>query len=188
MEGALRESISSVGEKIQEIIDAAERAAREIEAGAEADAARYRKERLREADALVTDRVARLKELSASLSEQADKVRDAVTSLSAELSDAADELRGHRRDASPAESEPSSDTDQRTSPAPHRGPLGLLRGREAPGPVAYRGSGRTREDNGPDATLPEGALLRATQMSVAGHSPEEIEKALRDEFGVTTRP
>jgi hypothetical protein len=155
MEGSLRHSISSVAEKIQEIVDTAERVARDIRADAEADAARYRADRQREADALMADRAARLRELSTSLSEHADRVRAEVVSLSAELSRAADELGGQGHEA--------------TGGAPAE-------------PIAYPGTARTELTNGGDAGFPEEALLRATQMSIAGSSRAEIESALRDEF------
>jgi hypothetical protein len=163
MEVPLRRSVSSVAEKIQEILDAAERVARDIEAEAEVEAARYRKDRVREADALITERADRLKGLSTSLSEHADRVRTEVIALSSELSRAADELRGHRYEAKPAAAEPGSDG-------------------EVPAPVAYPGTGRPLGADDGEAAVPEEALLRATQMSVAGNSREEIESALRDEF------
>ena len=36
----------------------------------------------------------------------------------------------------------------------------------------------------PDVKAPEGAILLATQMAVAGASPDQIEQRLRDDFGI----
>jgi hypothetical protein len=181
MESPLRQNISSVAEKIQDIVDAAERAATEIKAEAEADAARYRTERQREADALGADRAARLEELSVSLSEHADRIRADVISLSTELGRAADELRGHRFEANPARPQASPASDDVAGASSPRGATGLTFQDGTFEPVAYPGTG---EGNGTDTAVPEEALLRATQMSVAGHSREEIETALRDEFEI----
>lgn len=199
----IRESISSVAEKIQEIVEAAERVAREIQADAEAEASRYREDRRREADALAVDRAARLKELSASLSQHAERVRAEVTSLSAELSRAADELRGDGAAATPVRQappreehqssegdlEPSEERDLHGKPGWLRrhSPLGRSSGPETPQPVAYPGSAAGESQNGPRCTpegahVPDEALLRATQMAVAGSSREEIEEALRRDF------
>jgi hypothetical protein len=149
----LGKSISSAAEKIQEIVDVAERVALDIRAEAETEAARYREDRRREADALVEERTRRFEELSASLSEHAERVRAEVASLSAELGRAVDELRRHDS----------------------HGPLV---------PVASRVTDARQEahDHGTETPLPEGALLRAAQMAVAGNSRAEIEAALRDEF------
>jgi hypothetical protein len=194
----IRESISSAAEKIQGILEAAEEAARAIQAEAEADAARYREERRREADALVGERADRLKELAASLGDHAVQVRAAVLSLSAELDRAADELRGESEPpAQPSESEEeegSPEGPDRARPGwfRRRGPVGATSGAQTPRPVAYDGitdaapaGDAPPAAGGPaDALVPDEALLRATQMAVAGRSREEIEEALRRDFAV----
>jgi hypothetical protein len=149
----LGKSISSAAEKIQEIVDAAERVALDIRAEAETEAARYREDRRREADASVEERTRRFEELSASLSEHAERVRAEVASLSAELGRAVDELR--RRDS--------------------QAPVVPV---TYPGTDARQGA----RDDGTETPVPAGALIRAAQMAVAGNSRAEIEATLRDEF------
>jgi hypothetical protein len=197
----IRESLSSAAEKIQQIVEAAEDAARAIQVEAEEEALRYREERRREADALVAEHAERLKELSTSLSEHADRVRSAVLSLSAELNRAADEL---REDTAPATERPPDEGEGDASEGSDRPRPGWFRGQvDTPQPVPYPGTGT---GNGPavnrlagpagsedassaaagpdDAPIPDEALLRATQMAVAGRSREEIEEALRRDFAL----
>ena len=187
----IRESLSSAAQKIEGIVEAAEEAARAIEAEAEADAGRYREERRRETDALAAERADRLNELSVSLSEQAVRVRSAVQSLASQLERAADELRG---EAAPA-TEPSHDEkdDRDGSPESEQARPGWFRRHlEGPQPVAYPGTQEAAPVNqtstparAEDVPVPDEALLRATQMAVAGRSREEIEETLRRDFALT---
>ena len=195
----IRESLSSAAEKLQQIVEAAEEAARAIQVEAEEEALRYREERRREADALVAEHAERLKELSTSLSEHADRVRSAVLSLSAELNRAADELRG---DTAPATERPPGEDGGDASEGPDRPRPGWFRGQvdtrqrvpypgTGTGPAVNRLAGPAGSEDassaaaGPDdAPIPDEALLRATQMAVAGRSREEIEEALRRDFAL----
>jgi hypothetical protein len=188
----IRESISSAAEKIQGIVEAAEEAARAIQAEAEQEADRYREEKRREADALVVDRADRLKELAASLSEHAVRVRSAVLSLSAELNRAADELRGETSPATEASHGVEEGEGEDVPAELHGDRSGWFRRRfDTPRPMAYPGTrdmpavnNASSRASAEEAPIPDEALLRATQMAVAGRSREEIEEALRRDFGL----
>jgi hypothetical protein len=95
-----RRSLAGVGDRVQEILDDAERAAEEIRAeaeeiraAAETASAEYLAERRREADRLVEERLERLGELTESLSAQAASVEREASVLAAEVSDAVGRLK-----------------------------------------------------------------------------------------------
>jgi hypothetical protein len=182
----IREGLSSAAQKIQGIVEAADEAARAIQAEAEADAGRYREERRRETDALAAERADRLNELSVTLSEQAVRVRSAVQSLASELERAADELRG---DSTPPTT-PSHDEEAGNDSEGSESRAGWFR-RIAQTPRGVTDSNTADETGDNRGSTNEGAgdsadeaLLRATQMAVAGRSREEIEQALRRDFSL----
>ena len=136
--GDLGEVVDDVGERIQEIVDAAERV------GALTESLGFRIESLqRDAQALV---------------DVLDRARASLTGL-AELS------------VAPAGSEAED-------PAPEVEPP------SRPQPARPRPVPDVRPAPKPDQ-VPEQAVLRATQMAVAGTERTEIEKMLRTEFDVS---
>jgi hypothetical protein len=193
----IHESLSSAAQKIQGIVEAAEEAARAIQSEAEVDAGRYREERRRETDALAAERADRLNELSVSLGEHAVRVRSAVQSLASELDRAADELRGDTTPPShPSQHEEKSQHEE-NGDAPEGGsddsrPGWFRRLAQTPEAVADSAAGDAASGrhlaaaDGPgDVPVPDEALLRATQMAVAGRSREEIEETLRRDFALS---
>jgi len=139
-----------VGERVQEIVDSAERVAEEIRAEAEASAASYLRERRREADRLVEEGTRELAERTRVLSERAERLWRETTELAGEFRQAATSLQDEAR-AQPA--------------AP-----------EAAAPEAPPEPGRRRVSGD--------AVLRATQLAVAGRDRDEIVAAIASEFAL----
>jgi cell division septum initiation protein DivIVA len=156
-ESELRRSVSEVSARIEEIIDAAERAAESIRGEAEAEAKRYLAEREREADRMAEERARELGELAEVLAERARYVSEQVEGLSQALERTVARMRAG---GMPSE---SSET-------------GLELGGDEP---EARSASSPRVGGGA-----EEPLLRATQMAVAGSERTEIERMLRREFGV----
>lgn len=137
--GGLEAVVDDAGERIQELVDAAERV------GALAESLGFRMESLkREAQALV---------------------------------DVLDEARRSLSDLAEAGGAP----EVRAVPAPEPAPA-------PPSPQAAASRPQPVPEAAPEAApkrIPEAAVLRATQMAVAGEERTEIERMLREEFGVT---
>jgi hypothetical protein len=175
--GRIRDSVRSVTERIEEVLLAAERVAAEIQADAEAQAATYLSEarseaeeysrRRREAaDAAAGERRATLDALAADLCARRSSLRERAAELEREIERVLAVI-GQLADAAEDEA-PRAAQGDRTKP-----PLA----------VAYPGSGDAHERRGPEAATEE-ALLRATQLAVAGSRRADIEAALRAEFGL----
>ena len=170
----LRASVSVASEKIQEIVDTAERVADEIQTEARVEAERYAETQRREVDQEVEARVQQLQELAGPLVKRVEDVRRLTDELVAELTDAVQEVRGLRGDATGA-AEPVAPAPASESPMP-----------PGPRPVAYPGRDAPSQDLRSSLTggtaVPEDALLRATQLAVAGSNRDQIEEVLRAEF------
>jgi hypothetical protein len=174
----LRQSVTAATARIQEIIDAAERVANEIEAEARAKAESYREEKRREADELVEARIASLSETSDGLVSRVERVRALTDELAAELEAAIAGAREVAHERVPAPTvvpapPPPPQPEARPGPAPVAYPG---RGMSVPPPSAEKG--QVADDHA------EEALLRATQLAVSGSSRSEIESTLRSEFGL----
>jgi hypothetical protein len=136
--GGLEAVVDDAGERIQELVDAAERV------GALTESLGFRMESLkREAQALV---------------DVLDEARRSLSEL-AEAGGAAPKV------AAVQEAKPAPEPPPSPAPRPH------------PVPDARPAT--------PPNRIPEQAVLRATQMAVAGTERAEIEQMLREEFGVT---
>jgi hypothetical protein len=170
-------------QRIEEIVDEAERVAGEIESEARAEADRFLEQRRRDADRLVEERAAKLRELSAAVAEHAETVQRDVRVLLDELGRAADHT---SQVGVPAPSAPQP----ASPPAPPAPEVpGSPPDNQGPRPFAYPGTGAGRgapqaPSAAADESVPEEALLRATQMAVAGNDRAEIERTLAAEFGV----
>ncbi len=164
---SLGRAVSNVGNRIQEMLDTAERVADEIRADAEAAAANYVHEQRREADRVVSDRARELIELTESLSMRAKQMEEEAGALVAALEDAMQRM---ARLAGGAEA---------PAAAPGREPLSTPASPVPPVPVAAAQSSAASEER-----IPEQAVLRATQMAVAGTERTEIERMLRVEFNI----
>jgi uncharacterized phage infection (PIP) family protein YhgE len=91
-ESGLQRSAAAASEKIQAIIDTAERVANEIQTEADAEARRYLDERRREADRLAEERIGQLSQLSRSLVRRIDRVQGLADELAQELEAAVSSL------------------------------------------------------------------------------------------------
>ena len=146
----LSQVVSNVGERIQGILDAAERVADEIQAEAQAAGATYLHERKLEADRMFEGRVRELAGTIRTLSARAERLEREAASLVEGLRDANQSMAGITDAA-----EPELAAKVPESPA-----------------------------TSPTGRIPEQALLRATQMAVAGSERADIESMLRVDFGI----
>jgi len=191
-----RRSVSDASRRIGEIIDDAESAAAKIRAEAHEDARK-------EAQRAVNESAAELATVVSPLVDRVETLREEAAGLMNELQAITERLRNLTQPGSisvppvpvPKRAEPPPDPKPEASPIPEKAP----ETKEAPPtespapaepdppdpgpkPVAYPGTAAPEADS--DSLPPEEALLRATQMAVAGSSREEIEVALRDEFSL----
>jgi hypothetical protein len=160
--------VTNVGSRIQEILDTAERVASEIRAEAEASSSDYLNERRREADRVVEDRVREFGTMVQSLSLR-------IESLQREAGALVDALEEARRSLGGLEPSQVSAASTQVPPAPPAP--------QYPPPPAPDHSPLPADDDA-GAGIPERAILRATQMAVAGTERTEIERMLRTEFDV----
>lgn len=196
-----RRSVTEASHRVGEIIDEAERAAAEIRVEAQKDARR-------QAQRAVNERAAELAAVVSPLVERVEKLRVEAGSLMDELQVVTERLRKLTRpdeyrevekpsaeaaelhtpfETQPAEqiSEPATVAEQaevRSESALQEPdvPESVLSPALGPLPVAYPGTGGASAPK--LSAMPEEALLRATQMAVAGSRRQEIEETLRDEF------
>ena len=180
----LKASITDASLKIEGIIDDAERAAADIRAEAREDAER-------DARRIVSEGGAQLASVLEPLIKRVENLRVESAALMHELEAATLELVNlSKRTAEPTPTEVSG------APAPVIGvpeptqveaekvEAPVASSVSGPIPVAYPGTGDGSKNDSGDAAPPEEAVLRATQMAVAGSSRSEIEATLSDEFGL----
>jgi cell division septum initiation protein DivIVA len=149
-------------QRLQEIVEAAERAAASVIDDAEAQARRYLAEARREADRLAEGQVTELSDLVDSLLSQAISLRREAERLQATL----EEARGRMDAGEGPEREPQRDLEP-----------------EAPRLRAVDGGGAAAESEAKRADA-AGARLLATQLAVSGSSREEIATRLRSGFQI----
>lgn len=153
---------ATTAERLEAIVEAAERAAEGVIDDAEAQARRYLAQARADADQLAEDRVAELSDLVDSLLGQAAVLRQEAMQLQAKLEEAKARLE---------EGEGPQPLERAEEPAAPR--LRAVEEAEAPG---------LEEDA--RRTDAAGARLLATQMAVSGSSREEIELRLRNAFQI----
>jgi hypothetical protein len=159
----LGEVVANVGSRVQEILDTAERLATEIRAEAQAAGDNYLYERRREAEQAVEDGVREFTGLTHSVAARVETLQREASALVEALEDARRRLETLARSVEPQH--PPTIGSPVVQPAP---PDGAETGTEPAG----------------DDKIPEQAILRATQMAVAGIERTEIELMLRTEFGI----
>jgi hypothetical protein len=183
--GGIGGVVANVGVRVQEILDIAERVASDIRAEAEVAGARQVAESRREADRVVDERIGELASLTRPLSARVEAVEREARALITELDGARERLARFG-------SQPVAGLDRPDgAPAPPEdGPVPVPEPVSAPDSVTVPGSA-PEASPGPEASpapdrnqIPEQAILRATQMAVAGVERTEIEHMLRSEFGV----
>lgn len=159
---------ADTAERLEAIVEAAERAAESVIDEAETQARRYLAQARAEAERLPEARVAGLAELIDSLLGQAVSLRQEAEQLQTTLEEAKGLI---ETDGAPGQPAPSEEFQQPEEPEVPR--LRAVEEQEGPQDV---GEGRRA-----DAA---GARLLATQMAVSGSSREEIELRLRNRFEI----
>jgi cell division septum initiation protein DivIVA len=165
---------ATTAERLEAIVEAAERAAEGVIDDAEAQARRYLAQARADADRLAGDRTADLAELVDSLLGQASALRQEAERLQATLEAAKSRIE--------APATPQSAT-QPTADQSQTPRLRAVRSEEAPAPEppAEPAPAPAPEEKRADAA---GARLLATQLAVQGSSREEIEQRLRNGFEI----
>jgi vacuolar-type H+-ATPase subunit H len=161
----------STAERLAAIVEAAERAAVTVIDDAEKQAQRHLEEARVEADAIVSDRVASMIDLTDSLIAQAAAIRDQSKQLLASLAEAK-----RRIAAEGGVDVAAAETPAESARAPHLSAVAPVAEPAAAAPTELRPAG----GEGSAA----GARLLATQMAVSGSSREEIAARLRNGFEI----
>jgi len=162
-----KELRATTAERLEAIVEAAERAAASVIDDAEAQARRYLAQARAEADRAAEGRVAELSNLVDTLLGQAISLRREAERLQATLEDARSRIDPEQ----PAEAPESSV--RLEDPAPQEAPR-------------LRAVGEAEEPELPSEPRLDaaGARLLATQMAVSGSSREEIAERLRNRFEI----
>lgn len=170
---------ATTAERLEAIVEAAERAAESVIDDAEAQARRYLAQAQAEADRLAENRTSELTDLIDTLLGQALSLRREAEKLQATLEEARARIEGHAEADEPTaatieEPEEAEEPDDLVEPEIAAAPrLRAVVFEEAP--VAEEGVRRS------DAA---GARLLATQMAISGSSREEIAHRLRNGFEI----
>lgn len=164
---------ATTAERLEAIVEAAERAAESVIDDAEAQARRYLAQAQAEADRLAENRTTELSDLIETLLGQALSLRREAESLQATLEEARGRIDGYAEAAEPAPAEIEEPEAPEEAEAPAAPRLRAVVFEEAP--VAEAGARRS------DAA---GARLLATQMAISGSSREEIAHRLRNGFEI----
>jgi hypothetical protein len=164
---------ATTAERLEAIVEAAERAAEGVIDDAEAQARRYLAQAQSEADRLAENRSTELSDLIDTLLGQALSLRREGERLQATLEEARDRIEGQpaAEEPAPVEIEEPEDLDEDEIPVAPR--LRAVVFEEAP-----PAEGEARRS---DAA---GARLLATQMAISGSSREEIAHRLRNGFEI----
>lgn len=155
-------------ERLEAIVEAAERAAEGVIDDAEAQARRYLAQAREEADRHSAERVGELSELVDSLLGQTVTLRHEAERLQATLEEAKSRLEGNEDWLQPAGSQDPPDSPQSEAPRLH----------------AVGESEEHDVDEDARRADASGARLLATQLAVSGSSREEIELQLRNGFKI----
>jgi hypothetical protein len=169
---------ATTAERLEAIVEAAERAAEGVINDAEAQARRYLAQARAEADRFADDRIAGLPELIDSLLEQALTLRQEAERLQASLEAAKDRIE--------SAAEPRGEPQPQPQGQPQAPRLRAVESEEAPPPAPVESApapapAPVPEERRSDAA---GARLLATQLAVEGSSREEIELRLRNGFEI----
>lgn len=185
----LRQAVVQAAARVQEIIDVAERTAHEVRDDAEHQAEKYLALRRHEADRLVEARSAKLTGRIGALVKRLELMHSDARQLATELEAVLEEA---RRTPATIESEPGPPTEPSRAFDPAAKPPAAAGLRARLFERSRRGTAFDTQSERPvDALTPdtpeaadEQALLRATQMAVAGSDRGEIERVLQDELGI----
>jgi hypothetical protein len=156
---------ATTAERLEAIVEAAERAAESVIDDAEAQARRYLAQAKAEADRFGDEKTAGVSDLIDALLAQAVSLRAGAERLQGSLEEVRDRIHGGQRSVGEQRDEVGG------NPEPPR--LRAISGREE--------TASPTEERRPDAA---GARLLATQLAVSGSSREEIEDRLRNRFDI----
>jgi cell division septum initiation protein DivIVA len=165
-----RQLRAETAERLEAIVEAAERAAESVIDDAEEQARRYLAQAKAEADRVAGGRLSDLSGLIDALLAQAASLRREAERLQASLEAARAEL-------SAEDSPPAGEPERAQEPLEAEQPL-----RRPPRLRAVAGERASEPDA--DRADPAGARLLATQMAVSGSSRQEIETRLRNGFQI----
>lgn len=164
---------ATTAERLEAIVEAAERAAEGVIDDAEAQARRYLAQAQAEADRLAGDRTAELSDLIDTLLGQALSLRREAERLQATLEEARDRIEGPARSDEPALAEIEEPEEHQEPEIPVAPRLRAVVFEEAPA-----------GDEGVKRSDAAGARLLATQMAISGSTREEIAHRLRNGFEI----
>lgn len=164
---------ATTAERLEAIVEAAERAAESVIDDAEAQARRYLTQAQAEADRLAENRTAELSNLIETLLGQALSLRREAENLQATLEEARGRIEGQGTEPAPTEpDEPEIEIEDELE-APRAPRLRAVVFEEAPA-----------GEDGAKRSDAAGARLLATQMAISGSSREEIAHRLRNGFEI----
>ncbi|HWC49791.1 MAG TPA: hypothetical protein VG448_12995 [Solirubrobacterales bacterium] len=167
---------ATTAQRLEEIVEAAERAAEGVIDDAEAQARRYLTQARAEADRITDRRMEDLSHLIDALLGQAASLQREAERMQTVLEEA--KFRIHPEQPEDAEEQDASPRPEEPTPPREAPRLRAVAHPEEPAPA-------------PEAPQPDaaGARLLATQMAVSGSSREEIEQRLRNRFEIEdTKP
>jgi len=162
---------ADIAERLEAIVEAAERSAEQVIDDAEAQARQYLAQAKDEADRLAGERLGEASELIDTLVRQASSLREDAERLQRTLEAARAHLGGGDLDREPSPPPQAAETER----TPELRPPRLRAVGEQEAPETGRADGRA------DAA---GARLLATQLAVSGSSREEIAARLRTGFEI----
>lgn len=169
-----KELRATTAERLEAIVEAAERAAESVIDDAEAQARRYLTQARAEADRITDRRMEDLSHLIDALLGQAASLQHEAERMQTVLEEAKFRVEPERPVEGGAEPEAEEESQAAEPDAPREAPrLRAVTQPEAPSPAPEAVQG--------DAA---GARLLATQMAVSGSSREEIEEQLRNRFEI----
>ena len=183
---SLRSSISDAAQRIDEVVQAAERVAVELQEDARREAEQYLQERRQDADRLVAERTGTLSELSQSLVRQVEELSEQSRALASRVDQIAGEFRSVLDQGfEPSRPEPAriAIPDAPATPDEPAAPDEPLAADFEP-QFDSEAEAVAEEGEATASAAPEEALLRATQMAISGRSRPEIAEQLRSEFGL----
>lgn len=171
-------TMDQMTERMQTVIDAAERAAEAIRLDAEEQARRHLAEARRKADGLTAERVRLISELTDDLIRHAATVRDHSEQMVRALEQAINSVAGKLGEPAPAspwsqEPEPAERRQTRVPPPS-----------QVPPPAVSASAQPPRDPRGPYEPPSQDALVHATRLAVAGNDRETIARVLREDYGI----
>lgn len=166
-------------QRLQMVVDAAERAAQAIREDAEEQAHRYLEAAQRKADRLTAERVKQISDLSDDLIRHAGVVRERseemVRGLEVAIGSVTESFDRAGADSSPEATVPGAETDFESND-----PSAAGSSEDAPPGAAVPPASGASEDGKPI----DAALIHATRLAVAGEDRETVANSLRNEFGI----